>query len=59
MLPKMAYKYFLTWMKFMNILHINYAKRVYDLDLFRAIAILLVVTGHGKFILKGTGPSVY
>ena len=32
----------------------DYSKRVYGLDIFRAIAILLVVQGHGGFMLKGT-----
>lgn len=32
----------------------DYSKRVYGLDLFRAIAIILVVHGHGKFMLEGT-----
>ena len=35
----------------MILLKINYSNRVYGLDIFRAIAILLVVAGHGKFIL--------
>lgn len=29
-------------------------KRVYGLDVFRAVAIILVVHGHGRFMLKGT-----
>lgn len=32
----------------------NYSKRVYGLDVYRAIAILLVVQTHGSFMLKGT-----
>lgn len=34
--------------------NIDYSKRVYGLDLFRAVAIILVVHGHGKFMLEGT-----
>ena len=33
---------------------VDYSKRVYGLDLYRAIAILMVVLGHGRFMLKGT-----
>lgn len=33
---------------------VDYSKRVYGLDLYRAIAILMVVHGHGRFMLKGT-----
>ena len=29
-------------------------KRVYGLDVFRAVAIILVVHGHGRFMLQGT-----
>ncbi len=32
----------------------SYKNRVYGLDVFRAIAIILVVHGHGKFMLEGT-----
>ena len=35
----------------MGFLQINYSRRIYGLDIFRAIAIILVVIGHGKFIL--------
>ena len=34
----------------MNLLKIDYSKRVYGLDVFRAVAILLVVKGHGGMI---------
>ncbi len=37
----------------MKILPDNH-KRVYGLDIFRAIAIILVVQSHGSFMLKGT-----
>ena len=32
----------------------DYSKRVYGLDVFRAIAILFVVHGHGTFMLQGS-----
>ena len=32
----------------------NYSQRIFGLDIFRAVAILLVVLGHGKFLLNGT-----
>ena len=32
----------------------NYSQRIFGLDVFRAIAILVVVLGHGKFLLNGT-----
>jgi len=38
----------------MSLLKINpdYQKRVYGLDVFRAVAIVLVVIGHGSFIVN-------
>jgi len=35
-----------------NLLKINYEERVYGLDVFRAVAILIVVLGHGSFLIK-------
>jgi len=32
----------------------DYSKRIYGLDIFRAVAILLVVHGHGRWMLTGT-----
>jgi peptidoglycan/LPS O-acetylase OafA/YrhL len=33
---------------------INYDQRVYGLDVYRAIAIIIVVLGHSSFMLNGT-----
>ncbi len=39
--------------------HINYKKnRVFGLDVFRAVAILTVVLGHGKLIIRETAPEI-
>lgn len=38
----------------MFLLKVDYAKRVYGLDIYRAIAILLVVNVHGRYMLNGT-----
>jgi len=35
-------------------LSVDYNKRIYGLDVYRAIAIILVVQEHGSFMLKGT-----
>jgi peptidoglycan/LPS O-acetylase OafA/YrhL len=35
-----------------NFLKINYEERVYGLDVFRAVAILIVVIGHGSFLIN-------
>lgn len=35
-------------------LFISEPKRIFGLDILRAFAIVLVVMGHGKFILKDT-----
>jgi len=39
---------------FMLNFDIDYSRRIYGLDLYRAIAILLVVNVHGRYMLKGT-----
>ncbi len=40
-------------MKTLFSLNVDYSKRVYGLDVFRAIAILVVVLTHGGFLLTG------
>lgn len=40
-------------MKKLLSLNIDYGKRVYGLDVFRAVAILIVVISHGGFLLTG------
>lgn len=35
-------------------LNIDYSKRIFGLDVFRAIAIILVVLTHGSYLLNGT-----
>ncbi|HEX5003443.1 MAG TPA: acyltransferase, partial [Bacteroidia bacterium] len=35
----------------------DYSRRVYGLDVFRAVAILLVVMGHGSFLINMVAPD--